>query len=53
MRLDAKKASVKSTKVNTTVQEKVEDIHSGSVPLETLMVLEGSFNGKRVRVLKE
>ncbi len=52
IRLDAKKVSVKSTKVNTTVQEKVEDIHGGSVPLETLMVLEGSLNGKRVRVLK-
>ncbi len=52
IRLYAKNVSVKSTKVNTTVQEKVEDIHGGSVPLETLMVLEGSLNGKRVRELK-
>ncbi len=46
MRLDAKKCSMKSTKVNTTVQGKAEDIHGGSVPLETLIVLEGSLSGK-------
>ncbi len=53
MRLYKKKASVKSTKGNTTGQENGGDIHGGSVPLETLMVLEGSLNGKRVRVVED
>ncbi len=46
MRLDAKEASVKSTVVNPAVQEKGD---GGSVPLRTLMVLERSLNGKRVK----
>ncbi len=53
MKLDAKNASVKSTNVNTTAIGKFEDIHGGRVPLDTLMLLEGSLDGKRVRVLND
>ncbi len=52
MRLDAKKVSLKSVKLNATVEEKDDEIHGGNVRLETLIVLEGSLNEKRVRVLK-
>ncbi len=39
--------------MNTTGQGKVEDMHGGSVPLETRIELEGSLNVKRVRLIKD
>ncbi len=53
MRRDGKEVSLKSRKVNTRAQEKGKDVHNGSLPLETLMVVEGSLNGKPIRVLKD
>ena len=54
LRQDVKKSLSANAETNTTIRAKSEDIPiEGPIPMNDLMVLDGSLEGKRVRVLKD
>ena len=54
IRLEVKKGCCPNVESNTTVREPREDIPIDEpIPMEDLIVLDGSLDGKGVRVLKD
>lgn len=54
IKLEVKRVSCPNVETNATVHELCEDIPiDGPIPMEDLIVLDGSLEGKRVRVLKD